>query len=47
MGKLTKMLLIILLLTAIANSKLVYVSTVFRHGARYPLGDIFDGNQTK
>lgn len=47
MGKITKMLLIILLLTAIANSKLVYVATVFRHGARYPLGDIFDGNQTK
>lgn len=41
------MLLIILLLATLAHSKLVYVATVFRHGARYPLGDIFDGNQTK
>lgn len=42
------MLLIFLLsLLSIVSSKLVYVATVFRHGARYPLGDIYDGNQTK
>lgn len=41
------MLLIILLLVAIANSKLAYVATVFRHGARYPLADIYDGAETK
>jgi len=37
-------LLIFFILIALAASKLVYVATVFRHGARYPLGDIFDGN---
>ena len=40
------MLLIILLLTLIniISCKLVYLATFFRHGARYPLGDIYDGN---
>ncbi len=39
------MLLIILLLTFIntITCKLVYLATLFRHGARYPLGDIYDG----
>lgn len=40
-------MLLIFLLIAVANCKLAYVATVFRHGARYPLSDIFDGNQTK
>lgn len=44
---LINMLLIIsFLLLAIANSKLAYVATVFRHGARYPLTDIYDGKAT-
>lgn len=43
MNKIANKLLIILLLSALVNSKLVYVATFFRHGARYPLGDIFDG----
>lgn len=44
---------IFLLITLLAylnietDCKLVYLATVFRHGARYPLGDIYDGNQTK
>lgn len=32
------------------RSKLVYLSTAFRHGARYPLSanyDIYDSNQTR
>lgn len=42
------MLLIILsILFTIVNSKLAYVATVFRHGARYPLSNIYDGNATK
>jgi hypothetical protein len=42
------MLLIILgILFAIVNSKLAYVATVFRHGARYPLSDIYDGKATQ
>lgn len=43
------MVLIIALLCFIqlAASKLAYVATVFRHGARYPLGDVYDGGQTK
>ena len=40
-------MILIFLLIAVANCKLAYVATVFRHGARYPLSDIFDGNQTK
>lgn len=46
-------MLIIFLLFSLAlgiSSKLVYVSTAFRHGARYPLSanyDIYDSNQTK
>lgn len=41
------MLLIIILLFTITNSKLAYVATVFRHGARYPVTDIYDGADTK
>ena len=36
-------MILILLLFAIATSKLTYVATVFRHGARYPIADIYDG----
>lgn len=44
-----KVLLLITLIILLfpANTKLVYVATVFRHGARYPLGDMYDGNETK
>lgn len=41
------MLLLVILLFAVANSKLAYVATVFRHGARYPVTDIYDGAETK
>ncbi len=29
------------------DSKLIYSSFVYRHGARYPLHDYYDFNQTK
>jgi len=31
----------------IAQSRLVYLTELFRHGARYPSHDIFDGKETK
>ena len=31
----------------LANSRLAYVATVFRHGARYPTSDMYDGKETK
>jgi len=34
---------IISIVLTIGFSKLVYVATVFRHGARYPIGNIYDG----
>lgn len=40
----------ILLLLAIAlaiHTKMVYMTELFRHGARYPIGDIWDGKDTK
>lgn len=40
-------MLLIILFVALANCKLEYVATVFRHGARYPLSDIYDGAETK
>lgn len=46
----TKLIVITILLLCLAykiSSKLVYVSTAFRHGARYPLSanyDIYDSN---
>lgn len=40
-------MLLIILFVAFVSCKLSYVATVFRHGARYPLKDIFDGNDTR
>jgi hypothetical protein len=31
----------------VAQSKMLYISELFRHGARYPTHDIFDGKDTK
>lgn len=36
-------LLIASLFIFLGTSKLAYVATVFRHGARYPTGNMFDG----
>jgi broad specificity phosphatase PhoE len=37
----------IFLLFLISQSKLVHLSQLFRHGARYPVSNIYDGNETK
>lgn len=37
----------LLLLFSIIDSKQLYVSEVYRHGARYSLHDFYDYNQTK
>jgi hypothetical protein len=42
-----KSLITLLTLLLLANSKLVYLTELFRHGARYPVTDIYDGNETK
>jgi hypothetical protein len=42
-----KCLLFLLPLIAIASSKLLYLAELFRHGARYPVSDIYDGKDTK
>jgi hypothetical protein len=38
---------IVLLLISLISGKLVYLAELFRHGARYPLKDIYDGKDTK
>lgn len=40
-------ILVCLLLLASVTSKMVYMAEMFRHGARYPTGDIWDGKETK
>lgn len=42
-----KLLVSILLLFTVANSKLEQVVSFFRHGARYALNSYYDGNDTK
>ena len=39
-------MLLILLFIVAATSKIAYVATVVRHGARYPLKNMWDGNET-
>ena len=41
-----KILLTFLLFVSFATSKQVYMSYVFRHGARYPLNNLYDGKET-
>ncbi len=40
-----KSILLISLLVFLTSSKLLYMSNVFRHGARYPINDLYDGKQ--
>ena len=42
-NKLFKLSLILILINLI-TTKLAYVATILRHGARYPLTDMYDGN---
>lgn len=39
--------ILLLTLIAIAATKLVQVVSFFRHGARYALNSLYDGNETK
>ena len=36
-----------IIITQIAECRIVYLAEVFRHGARYPTNDIYDGKETK
>ena len=40
-------ILALLALLATLQGKMVYMSELFRHGARYPTHDIWDGKDTK
>ena len=42
-----RLILILLAIFVFAQTKLVYLSELFRHGARYPVSDIYDGKDTK
>jgi hypothetical protein len=42
-----KSLLLLIGLLVLITPKLVYLSELFRHGARYPTSDIYDGKDTK
>jgi hypothetical protein len=42
-----KSFLILVGLMIVIKAKLVYLSELFRHGARYPVSDIYDGKDTK
>ena len=44
--KILQILIVIALFVAI-KGKMVYMTEVFRHGARYPTHDIWDGKETK
>lgn len=39
--------LLLLALLAVISTKLIYLTELFRHGARYPVSDIYDGKETK
>lgn len=38
--------ILLMFFTVLASSKQLYMATVFRHGARYPLNNMYDGKQT-
>lgn len=42
-----KSILLLILTLSMCQAKQVYFASVFRHGARYPIGDIWDGKDTK
>ena len=39
----TKTILLCILLACLVTPKMLYMAELFRHGARYPIGDIYDG----
>ena len=36
-----------LILVLLSTGKMVYLSELFRHGARYPISDMYDGKEMK
>lgn len=42
-----KFIIVLIGLLLLTNCKLVYLTELFRHGARYPVSDIYDGKDTK
>jgi hypothetical protein len=42
-----KILVCLISLLFLINPKLIYLTELFRHGARYPTTDIYDGKDTK
>lgn len=42
-----KSYILLAFLVLLAQTKLVYLAELFRHGARYPVSDIYDGKDTK
>ncbi len=46
MIKIPTLLLLVILSCSFVQSKLLYMSTVFRHGARYPINNMYDGKDT-
>ncbi len=41
--EMSKPIFICLLLIVLGQAKQLYMATVFRHGARYPLNNLYDG----
>ena len=39
--------LVMIALFGLCSAKLAQVVSIFRHGARYPLSSIYDGNDTR
>lgn len=42
-----KIMFIFLCVIHFSSAKIVYMAELFRHGARYPTSDIYDGKDTK
>jgi hypothetical protein len=42
-----KIIIVLFLTISMLQAKQVYFASVFRHGARYPISDIWDGKDTK
>ena len=43
----TLKIIVLLLLGICTLGKLVYLTELYRHGARYPVNDYYDGKETK
>lgn len=41
-----KVILLLAITLLVTQAKLAYMSTIFRHGARYPVNNMYDGKET-